>query len=140
VSWIRQLLLRLQEKLNWYEEQFRLFQPRRFGSSNEKYPDQLTLFNEVDSILDALPQEEGKFDEAVTDQRHKPGRIPLSKHIPRQVVRHELPEAERVCGCGHALHEAGKTRPKCWKSFRHKSRSSCMCRSNMAAVPVKMAC
>ena len=28
----------LQEKLNRYEEQFRLFQHRRFGASSEKYP------------------------------------------------------------------------------------------------------
>jgi hypothetical protein len=28
-------------------------------------------------------------------QRKKPGRKPLSKHIPRDVIRYELPEAER---------------------------------------------
>jgi transposase len=99
----------LQEKLNWYEEQFRLFQHKRFGTSSEKYPDQLELFNEAESILDALPQEDkGELEETVTYQRKKPGRKPLSKHIPREVVRHELPAAERVCGCGHALHEAGE--------------------------------
>jgi len=98
----------LQEKLDWYEEQFRLFQHRRFGASSEKYPDQMELFNEAESILDALPQDEGEFDEAIAHQRNKPGRKPLSKHIPREVVRHELPPAERICGCGHALHEAGE--------------------------------
>lgn len=29
----------LQEKLDWYEEQFRLFQHRRFRSSSERYPE-----------------------------------------------------------------------------------------------------
>ena len=99
----------LQEKLDWYEERFRLFQHRRFGASSEKYPDQLELFNEAESILDALPQEDiGELEETVAYPRNKPGRKPLSKHIPREVVRHELPEAERVCGRGHALHEAGE--------------------------------
>lgn len=97
----------LQEKLDWYEEQFRLFQHRRFGASSERYPEQAELFNEAESILDALPQDEGALEETVAYQRNKPGRKSLSKHIPREVVRHELPEAERVCGCGHALHEAG---------------------------------
>jgi hypothetical protein len=38
----------------------------------------------------------------------KPGRKALSPDIPREVVRYELPEAEQVCACGHALHEAFK--------------------------------
>ena len=48
----------LQEKLDWYEEQFRLFQHLRFGSSSERYSEQAELFNEAESILDALPQDE----------------------------------------------------------------------------------
>ena len=98
----------LQEKLTWYEEQFRLLQHQRFGASSEKCPDQMELFNEAESILDALKQEETDLEETVSYQRKKPGRKPLSKHIPREVVRYELPEAERVCECGHALHEAGE--------------------------------
>jgi hypothetical protein len=100
----------LQEKLSWYEEQFRLFQHRRFGASSEKHPEQMELFNEAESILDTLPQGKGELEleETITYQRKKPGRKPLSKPIPREVVRYELPEAERVCACGHALHEAGE--------------------------------
>ena len=52
----------LQEKLKWYEEQFRLFQHKRFGASSEKYPEQMELFNEAESILDALPQDEGELE------------------------------------------------------------------------------
>jgi len=98
----------LQEKLKWYEEQFRLFQHQRFGSSSEKCPDQMELFNEAESILDSLNQNDPDLEETISYQRKKPGRKPLSKHIPREVVRYELPEAERVCECGHALHEAGE--------------------------------
>lgn len=97
----------LQEKLKWYEEQFRLLQHQRFGRSSEKCPDQMELFNEAESILDDLKQDDSDI-ETITYQRKKPGRKPLPKHIPREVVRYELPEAERVCECGHALHEAGE--------------------------------
>ena len=98
----------LQEKLTWYEEQFRLFQHQRFGASSEKCPEQMELFNEAESIFDALEKAADEAQDTVTYTRKKPGRKPLSKHLPREVVRYELPEAERVCACGHALHEAGE--------------------------------
>jgi transposase len=99
----------LQEKLRWYEEQFRLFQHKRFGAASEKQPGQLELFNEAEAMLDTLPPAEHAPD--LTDKPalcNKPGRKPLSKHIPREVIRYELPESERICACGHALHEAGE--------------------------------
>ena len=97
----------LQEKLTWYEEQFRLLKHQRFGTSSEKCPDQMELFNEAESILDGL-QGEPDLEETISYQRKKPGRKPLSKHIPREVIRYELPDAERLCDCGHALHEVGE--------------------------------
>jgi transposase len=97
----------LQEKLSWYEEQFRLFQHRRFGASSEQHPEQMELFNEAESILDALPSDTGESEVTDTSRHKKPGRKPLSKNIPREIIRYELPEAERVCACGHVLHEAG---------------------------------
>ena len=103
----------MSEKLKWYEEQFRLLKLRQFGASSEKSTNQMDLFNEAESILDTLGLDETGVDEAereetVTYLRKKPGRKPLSKHIPREIIRHELPESERVCSWGHALHEAGE--------------------------------
>jgi len=41
-------------------------------------------------------------------QLKKRGRKPLDSALPREIVRHELPEAERVCAHdGHALVEIG---------------------------------
>ncbi|MDF1589865.1 MAG: transposase, partial [Gammaproteobacteria bacterium] len=98
----------LQEKIRWYEEQFRLLKQKRFGASSEKNPDQMELFNEAESILDGLkPEEQGELEETVSYTHKKPGRKALSSDLPREVVRYELPEAEQVCACGHALHEAG---------------------------------
>ena len=130
----------LQEKLNWYEEQFRLFQHRRFGPSSEKHPEQMELFNEAESILDALPQDEGELEETNTYQRKKPGRKPLSKHIPREVVRYELPAVSASVPVVMPCMKPAKTNPSSWKSFRHTSKLLNMCRLNTAAVPVKMAC
>ena len=47
-------------KLKWYEEQFRLAQIKRFGSSSEKtHPDQmeLNLFNEAETLVTSAPSE-----------------------------------------------------------------------------------
>ena len=96
------------EKLKWYEEQFRLFKQHQFGVSSEKISDQMDLFNEAESVLDRVGLDEDEPEETITYQRKKPGRKPLSKHIPREIIRHELPDSERVCQCGHALHEAGE--------------------------------
>ncbi|NYT46939.1 MAG: hypothetical protein H0A75_04255 [Candidatus Methanofishera endochildressiae] len=63
----------LQEKLTWYEEQFRLLQHQRFGTSSEKCPDQMELFNEIESILDRL-QDESDLEETISYQYKKPGR------------------------------------------------------------------
>jgi len=48
----------LQEKIRWYEEQFRLLKHQRFGASSEKCPEQMELFNEAESILDSLKPED----------------------------------------------------------------------------------
>ena len=37
----------------------------------------------------------------------KPGRTKLASHLPRVEIRHELPAAERQCGCGGVLAEIG---------------------------------
>jgi len=97
-------VLELQSKVNWYEEQFRLLQHKRFGTSSEKeaHPD---FFNEAEALAD---EEETEVSETITYERKKPGRKPLPKELPRKVVRHELPESEQVCDCGHHLHEIGE--------------------------------
>ena len=130
----------LQEKLSWYEEQFRLFQHRRFGASSEKHPGQMELFNEAESILDALAQGEGELDETITYQRKKPGRKPLSNHIPREVVRYELPEAERICACGHALHEAGEDKAEQLEIIPAQIKIIEHVQVKYGCLPVEMAC
>src|ERR1035437_2389277 len=76
------------------------------------------FFNEAEGLgAQAQPaeQEEAGFDEGdgstidvPAHQRAKRGRKPLDPALPRHVVRHELPESERICPHdGAALKEIG---------------------------------
>lgn len=96
-------------KLKWYEEQFRLSQQRRFGSSSEKTnPDQmeLHLFNEAE--VEATSDQEEPTVETITYHRKKARGERDSKleNLPTETVEYRLSEEEQVCSCcGGALHE-----------------------------------
>src|SRR6185369_17149941 len=46
--------------------------------------------------------------QSLVPRKNKPGRKPLDPALPREIVRHELPPAERVCALdGTALQEIG---------------------------------
>lgn len=98
----------LTAKLQWYEEQFRLAQHKRFGASSEKtHPDQLemNLFNEAE-VLATTASEEPTM-ETVTYSRKKPAsREAKLAQFPVETIHYELPEEERNCACcGGSLHE-----------------------------------
>ena len=91
-----------------------------YGRKSERFvdPDQLLLFDEDD--LKALEQEQrDRLREEKLAERHakkpdaKPirpghGRRELPDHLPREVVRHEIPQSERACpGCGQERVEIG---------------------------------
>lgn len=87
-------------KLQWYEEQFRLAQHKRFGTSREKtHPDQLemSLFNEAEE-----PQAE-----TITYNRKEwtDSREARLEKLPADPLHYELLEEEQVCACcGGDLH------------------------------------
>lgn len=97
--------------MSWFEEQFRLSQHKRFAASSEKGGGQADLFNEAETAVDEEQNDESESvdRETITYTRNKPGRKPLPADLPRKIARHELPESEQVCDCGHALHVAGET-------------------------------
>lgn len=67
---LQQQVTELSVKLSWYEEQFRLSQQRRFGSSSEQtHPDQLNIFNEAE--VDTKPAQPEPTIEEVTYKRNK---------------------------------------------------------------------
>jgi len=86
----------LQEKLN-------AFLRKLFGTKSEARGNgQADLFNEAEALVSAnapvteeVPIEPGV--EIAGHTRLKRGRKPLDPALPREIVRHELPEAERIC-------------------------------------------
>ncbi|PAV31081.1 IS66 family transposase [Virgibacillus profundi] len=97
----------LEAKLKWYEEQFRLSQQRRFGSSSEQmHPDQLSLFNEAEVTADETVEEPTV--ETITYKRKKQRgqRERMLENLPKETIEYRLSEEEQVCSCcSGALHE-----------------------------------
>lgn len=107
------------------QEQIRLATTQQYGRRSEKHTDDPTadLFNEAEELA-ALAQDadagvEGESDaddtldsdntQTITYTRNtsKAGRKPLPEHLPREVIEHDLPEADKVCACGEAKTRIG---------------------------------
>jgi transposase len=95
------------------KEQLNKLTRRLFAASSEVTGHQKDMFfNEAESLgAQAEPAVEEAQDDTIDvpgHKRAKRGRKPLDPALPREVVRHELPEAERVCPHdGTALREIG---------------------------------
>jgi len=96
----------LQEQLNKFKRQL-------FAASSEVLGEQKDMFfNEAEALgAQAEPAAEETDDDKIDvpgHKRAKRGRKPLDPALPREVMRHELPEGERVCPHdGAALNEIG---------------------------------
>jgi transposase len=96
-----------------FKEQLSKFKRQLFAASSEVGEHQKDLFfNEAESLgAEAGPATEetddGKID-VPGHKRAKRGRKPLDPALPREVLRHDLPESDRVCPHdGAALREIG---------------------------------
>jgi len=107
ITELERQLEQLQNRNQFLEEQFRLAQQKRFGTSSEGHPGQGELFNEAEAELEQ-PEPEPK-DEPITPRRKQPKRKPLPKELPREVVVHDIPEEDKVCACCNGeLHKIGE--------------------------------
>jgi transposase len=95
----------LKQSVQGLLEQFRLAQQKRFGASSESHDHQGELFNEAEVTVDA-PVELTTGDVAPPKKRAK--RQPLSKDLPREVITHDISEADKQCTCGHQLTVMGQ--------------------------------
>lgn len=99
----------LRAKINWLEEQFRLSQQRRFGSSSEKTNSdqlELSLFNEAEITADEKVEEPAV--ETITYHRKKRvgQREADLKNLPTETIHYRLEEEDQVClCCGEKVHE-----------------------------------
>lgn len=94
------------------EERLRAYRRELFGAKSEaRDSDQPDLFNEAEVLgTNATPAQEDTRETTIAAHAHKKRghRKLLDPGLPREVVRHELPEAERFCNHdGHALVEIG---------------------------------
>jgi transposase len=91
-------------------EEIKLEKTRRYTSSSEKNIFQPDLFDEpgmelVDELKDQL---DDTLDvECYTRKKH-PVRKPIPKDIPREVIIHDIPQAEKMCTCGLPLVQIGE--------------------------------
>ncbi|EDP98835.1 hypothetical protein KT99_14395 [Shewanella benthica KT99] len=82
-------------------EPFRLAQQQRFGASSESHNYQGELFNEAEVTLDE-PEESTADDVSVSPKKRAKCK-PLPKDLPREIITHDISEADKQCACGHQL-------------------------------------
>ena len=98
----------LEQKYQLLIEQFRLAQHQRFGRSSEAHPAQPDLFNEAETEVDVVEEVQ---EEKITYTRKKPSRTKLPEDLPREVIEHDIDEADKTCDCcGEAMHRMGEER------------------------------
>ncbi len=139
----------LKEQNQYLLEQFRLARQHRFGKRSEVDTDsgQGELFNEAEQCLEE--QAEAPETEIITYSRKKAARKPLPKHLPREVVIHDIDENEKQCTCcGNELHQMGEEKneqlkfiPAQIKVIEHiRLKYSCRnCEKNDIKVPMMIA-
>jgi transposase len=100
------------KKYNQLLEQLKLARLKRFGQSSEK-SEQLALFDEADTPLPPetkatieLPKKSDRRHKAKSKKRNR--RIQLPDDLPVEEIIHDVPEADKTCGCGHSRHRIGE--------------------------------
>jgi len=103
----------LKEQLSKFQRQLFAAKSEKLGQASAGHQKDM-FFNEAEVLGSAAQpaQEETEADDNSVDvpahKRTKRGRKPLDPALPREVVRHELPESERVCPHdGAVLREIG---------------------------------
>ena len=91
-------------------EEIRLAKQFRFGSSSEKNVLQSDLFDEAGIELPEEVREQLSDEIEVKSHTRKkhPVRRPLPSYLPREVVLHDIKDAEKICECGEHLVRIGE--------------------------------
>ncbi|WP_076543294.1 IS66 family transposase [Shewanella sp. UCD-KL21] len=91
----------LKQSMQRLLEQFRQAQQKRFGASSETHDYQGEVFNEAEVINDE-PAELTAVDESVPPKKRAKRKL-LPKDLPREIITHDISEADKQCACGHRL-------------------------------------
>jgi DNA repair exonuclease SbcCD ATPase subunit len=102
------------QKINWFEEQYKLMRERQFGKSSEKLSafQQEIIFN-ADDTLATPPETSDKTINVVEEtetitysRRKKNGRNIDTSKFPRVQEIHDLSAEQKICSlCGNELHK-----------------------------------
>ena len=106
VAELESLLEKKDAKIAYLQEQFRLAQQKQFGASSEGHPGPGELFNEAEELVSKAVEPE---EETISYICNKPRRKPLPADLPREVVIHDIDDADKVCDCCDSeLHKIGE--------------------------------
>lgn len=105
---LKKIIGHYEEENHLLREQVRQLYDKLFGKKSEKYfgkSPQLLLFD----IPEVDPESEQAEEVVIpAHSRKKSGRKPLPDTLPRVEVVHDIPEDEKVCGCGAELARIGE--------------------------------
>jgi len=110
---MKEQISELSQKVEWFMEQIRLSQHRRFGSSSEKTiqgAEQLNLFNETEVTADVNFSEPELVEiENHYRKRKRAASDRFPDDLPVEIIEHDLPDEEKICEeCSCSLHVMGK--------------------------------
>jgi len=91
-------------------EEFKLEKSRHYSSSSEKNIFQSDLFDEPG--IEPAGELKDQLDDSINvegyQRKRHPVRKPLPKDMPREIIIHDVPEHEKICGCGAHLVRFGE--------------------------------
>ena len=94
-------------------EQIRLAKLQRFAPKSEKNVLQADIFDEAgvelpDEVKAQLSDEKDNIEVAAHTRKKHPVRAPLPKELHREVIVHDICDAEKICDCGCQLTKIGE--------------------------------
>jgi transposase len=114
IATLEDQLTKSQRELVALRHQLDVLCRRLFGKKSEKVdPRQLALAleqlaNEPGDAAAPIEMDSGEAPVRGHVRRRSTGRRPLPAHLPRQRVEVDVPDAEKICGCGHARTRLGE--------------------------------
>jgi transposase len=108
ISTLRDELTQVQRENASLRHQLDVLCQRLFGKKSERVsPDQLRLAfaqlgNEPGPVSEPVEMDSGERPGRPRRRARPPGRHPLPAQLPRQRVEIDVPDADKICACGHA--------------------------------------
>lgn len=113
-----------EDKYTALDEKYQLLLLHRFGRKSEKEIEDIeqTLLFDEERDGESGKEIHEEETETITYSRKKPGRGTIDKSVPREEVVIDIPEEDKICGCGHKMVRIGEEvservhiiKPKMW--------------------------